>query len=384
MINPITPVRRPVAERLLPIVSARPTRALMRRLNAVTAWARFSNGPLRVGAADVTVLLDPQSRALLWYVLSETVSAIAVIGANDLPTAAALASIETLADGVRERLATAAPRPGPLTDGAEPPHIFVMEILTRDLLPFLGRWQSRVDAWRQSGRQAGDWPLLALCRGDLARTRDRLVERSWQLGMALGISGLERILPDRPVLAPVLIATDELVGAETAAAAPLDPALMQAGWQVYVEAATRLPRPELLAGPGALGEAIAALDTLADQVRDMLRAMPPPANAGAETIQAQAFKLLSEVLQPFLTEWRPRHRRFVAAERAETKWRRAEECRAALIATRNRCLPIIKTIGGEIGAPALPEAVIDPTSTEVVMSLQLPPPEIANTEIAGS
>ena len=67
----------------------------------------------------------------------------------------------------------------------------------------------------------------------------------------------------------------------------------------------------------------------------MLRAMPPPANAGAETIQAQAFKLLSEVLQPFLTEWRPRHRRFVAAERAEAKWRRAEECRAALIATRN-------------------------------------------------
>ena len=192
--------------------------------------------------------------------------------------------------------------------------------------------------------------------------------------MALGLSGLERILPERPVVAPVLIATDELVGAETAAAAPLDPALMQAGWQVYVEAATRLPRPELLAGPGALGEAISALDTLADQVRDMLRAMPPPANAGAETIQAQAFKLLSEVLQPFLTEWRPRHRRFVAAERAEAKWRRAEECRAALIATRNRCLPIIKTIGREIGAPALPESVTALTSTEDVIPLQLPPP----------
>jgi hypothetical protein len=373
MMNPITPVRRPVAERLLPIVSARPTRALMRRLNAVTAWARLSNRPLRLGAADVTAPLDPQSRALLWYVLSETVSAIAVIGGNDLPPAAALASIGTLADRVRERLATAAPRPGSLTDGAEPPHIFVMEILTRDLLPFLGRWQSRVDACHKSGRQAGDWPLLALFRADLARTRDRLVERSWQLGMALGLSGLERILPERPVVAPVLIATDAL-----------DPALMQAGWQVYIEAATRLPRPELLAGPGALGEAISALDTLADQVRDMLRAMPPPANVGAETIQAQAFKLLSEVLQPFLTEWRPRHRRFVAAERAEAKWRRAEECRAALIATRDRCLPIIKTIGREIGAPALPEPAIVPTSTEVIMPLQLPPPEMADTEIAGS
>jgi hypothetical protein len=94
--------------------------------------------------------------------------------------------------------------------------------------------------------------------------------------------------------------------------------------------------------------------------------------------------LLSEVLQPFLTEWRPRHRRFVAAERAEAKWRRAEECRAALIATRDRCLPIIKTIGREIGAPALPEPAIVPTSTEVIMPLQLPPPEMADTEIAGS
>ena len=93
MMNPITPVRRPAAERLLPIVSARPTRALMRRLNAVTAWARLSNRPLRLGAADLTAPLDPQSRALLWYVLSETVSAIAVIGGNDLPPAAALASI---------------------------------------------------------------------------------------------------------------------------------------------------------------------------------------------------------------------------------------------------------------------------------------------------
>ena len=111
MTNPIEPVRRPVAERLLPIVSARPTRALMRRLTAVAAWARFSNGPLRLGAADVTAPLDPQSRALLWYVLTETVSAIAVIGADDLPPAAALASIETLAERVRDRVATAAPRP---------------------------------------------------------------------------------------------------------------------------------------------------------------------------------------------------------------------------------------------------------------------------------
>ncbi len=162
MTNPIEPVRRPVAERLLPIVSARPTRALMRRLTAVAAWARLVNGPLRLGAADVVGTLDPQSHSLLWYVLTETVSAIAILGGANLPPATGLAAIATFAERLREEVATAAPRVTLLADGAEPPHIFVIEILTRDLLPFLGRWQSRVDAWSQSGRQAGDWPLLGL------------------------------------------------------------------------------------------------------------------------------------------------------------------------------------------------------------------------------
>ena len=94
----------------------------------------------------------------------------------------------------------------------------------------------------------------------------------------------------------------------------------------------------------------------------------------AETIQALAFKLLSEVLQPFLTEWRPRYRRFTASERAEAKWGRAAECRYALIATRARCLPIIKAIGDKIGAPALPEPGAAVLATEEEIPLQLPPP----------
>ncbi len=215
------------------------------------------------------------------------------------------------------------------------------------------------------------------CRGDLARTRDRLVERGWQLGMALGLAGLERLLPERPMVAPELIAADELVGAETMAPAPPDPASVQAGWHVYVEAVTRLPQPALLSGPGALGEAIAALDMLADRLRDTLKAMPPPASTGAETIQALAFKLLSEVLQPFLTEWRPRYQRFAASERAEAKWGRAAECRYGLVATRARCLPIIKAIGDKVGAPALPESAAALTSTEDEIPLQLPPPATA-------
>ncbi len=380
MMNPIEPARRPVAERLLPIVSAQPTRALLRRLGAVAAWARLRNGPLRLGAADVVAPLDPQSRALLWYVLTETVSAIAVLGADGLPPAAGLATIGTLAERVRDRVATAAPRPALLPDSAEPPQIFVIEMLTRDLLPFLGRWQARLDAWGQSGRQETKWPLLGLCRADLARTRERLVERGWQLGMALGLAGLERVLPERPMLAPELIAAAALTEADTAAPAPPDPALVQAGWQIYVEASTRLPLPELLSGPGALGAAIAAIDLLADQLRGILKAMPPPPTAAADTIQALAFKLLSEVVQPFLTEWRPRYSRFASSERAEAKWARAAECRYALIATRDRCLPIITAIGRSVGAPTLSEPTALATTSEEEIPLQLPPPKISRSD----
>lgn len=374
MTNPIEPVRRPVAERLLPIVSARPTRALMRRLTAVAAWARLANGPLRLGTADVVGTVDPQSRSLLWYVLTETISAIAVLGADDLPPATGLAAIGTLAKRVRDRVATAVPRTAALSDGAEPPHIFVIEILTRDLLPVVGRWQLRLEEWSQSGRQVDDWPLLGLCRADLARTRERLVERGWQLGIALRLADLERVLPERPTLAPELIAAVALSDADTAVPAAPDPAFMQAGWQIYVEASTRLPLPDLLSGPGALGEAIAALDILADRLREILKTMPPPPNAAADTIQALAFKLLSEALQPFLTEWRPRYRRFAGSERAEAKWGRAEECRTALIATRARCLPITNAIGHNVGAPALPEPGAAVLATEEERPLQLPPP----------
>jgi hypothetical protein len=374
MTNPIEPIRRPVTERLLPIVSARPTRALMRRLTAIAAWARLSTGPLRLGAADVVTPLDPQSRSLLWYVLTETVSAIAVLGAEDLPPEVGLTVIRTLAERVRDRVATAAPRPAALADLAAPPHMFVVEILTRDLLPFLGRWQPRLDAWSQSGLQAGGWPLLGLCRADLTRTRERLVERGWQLGIGLGLAGLERLLPERPIVVPELITADPLTEADTAATAPPDPASLQGGWHVYLEAFTRLPLPELLSGPGALGEAIAALDVLADRLREILKAMPPPPNGVAETIQALALKLLSEALQPFLTEWRPRYRRFTASERAEARWGRAAECRYALIATRARCLPIIKAIGDKVGAPALPEPGAAGLAAEEEIPLQLSPP----------
>ncbi len=173
----------------------------------------------------------------------------------------------------------------------------------------------------------------------------------------------------------MLIAADELAGAEAGADAPPDPASAQAGWRIYLEAAARLPRPAPASGPGMLGETIAALDALAGEIRAELKAMPPPApNGAADTVQRLAFALLSEHLQPFLTKWRPRYRKFAASQRPEAKWRRAEECRAALTETRENCLPTIRALGRKIGAPPLADFADPAAAVEAEVPLQLPAP----------
>jgi hypothetical protein len=375
MTNPIEPVRRPVVQRLLPIAATRPGRALARGVAAVAGWARLTNGALRLGGADVAASFDSQTRALLWHALTETISTIAALAGPDVAPEAGLAALETSADRVREQVAMHAPGAAMVFEGSEPPQIFVLEILTQDVQPCLARWLPRLEAWCQSGRRTADWALLPLCRNDLARTRERLVERGWQLGVALGLPGLDRLLPQRLAAVAALIAPDELAAAEAEATMAPDPMARQAGWRIYVEAAARLPAQEMRSAPGAIGEAIAAIETLAGEIRTALKAMPPPQPRGAaNTIQALGFELLTKGIQPFLSEWRPRYRRFSASERPEAKWRRADECRAALAASRARCLPTIGAIGRQIGAPPLPDFADPEAIAEEDAPLQLPPP----------
>lgn len=370
MTNPIGPVRRSVARRLPPVAAARTLHVLARGLSAVAAWARLGSGSLRLDEADVVAVLDRQGRALLWPVLSDTIATIGMLDAADAPVEAELATLAALADRVRENALTSPPPP----EGAEPAHFFVLEILIRDLQPCLARWQPRLEAWRDAGRPAAEWPLTRLCRTDLARTGERLVERAWQLGMGLGLSGLDRLLPARPAMTPALVASAELAAAEAAAASRPDPASLRAGWQIYVEAATRLPATAFASGPGAIGAAIGALDALAIEIGAVLKTMPPPRPNGApDTIARLAFCLLTESLQPFLAEWQPRYQRFAATGRPEAKWRRAEGCRTALAAARDRCLQQLRMLGVKIGAPPLPPSAAVAVE-EDEPPLQLPAP----------
>ena len=378
MTNPIEPVRKP-ASRRRPVALATSSvaagvGALRRGIAPVIAWARLTKGSLRLGAADAAVALDPQSRALLWHVLVETISAIGILSAADGSVEDALDALHMLADRTRTELAASPPR-GAALPGTEPPQIYVIEILHHDLQPCLGRWQTRLAKWRATRLREADWPLYRQCRDDLARTRERLVERAWQLGMALDLPGIERVLPERPAAVSALVSSPELAAAEAAAVAPPDAMTAKAGWQIYVEAATRIATRDLPGGPGVIGEAIASLDMLADAIRAALKAMPPPTLDGADdTIRALALSLLNDGVQPFLAKWRSRYRRFAESGRSEGKWGRAEACQAALTETHRRCLPIIRALGGKVGAPPLPEAKASAGPVEDEAPLQLPPP----------
>ncbi len=143
MTTPIEPGRRPATHRFLPAIATRPARALALGLASVAAWARLTNGSLRVGGDDAEVSLDPASRGLLWHLLVETISAIGVLAMTDGPVEDALAVLCALADGVRRALAATPPRAAALP-GAEAPQLFVLEILSHDLQPCLGRWQPRL------------------------------------------------------------------------------------------------------------------------------------------------------------------------------------------------------------------------------------------------
>jgi|GEM_PF-1712591 hypothetical protein len=374
MVNPIAPLRRRFATRL-PAQAALSARTVARGLAAVAVWARLSDRPLRVDGADAAAALDRRSRALLWPVLTDTIVAIGALAEDDPAPAAGLAAIETLGRRLHERLASAAPPAAALAGLSDPPHIFVLEMLCADVAPCIGRWQPRLAAWRKDRRDLRDWPLAAACRTDLRRTRARLVERAWQLGIALDLTGLERVLPPRPAAAPGLAEPIAEIGATGATA--IAPAIAAGGWQIYVEAASRLPPPEALPQPGALGEAIENLEALVDAVRTALKAMPaPPPDQGPTGVHRLALRLLSEGLLPFLAEWRPRYRRFRQRGRSETKWPRAEECRAALAATQARCLPLVEAIGKEIGVASLLDP-LSPAAGDAAAPRRLPPPDPA-------
>jgi hypothetical protein len=289
-------------------------RAMLRR-------ARVSDVTLKLGFSDVKVPFDPDGLQQLWRFFIEITSSVAsrALPPGEGSLEEALKSMYSLFERAHADLSARPPR-GTAPSGMVPAHAYVLSILNEDLRPCLTRWHVRLDAWKRTGLPEAAWPLRDICRGDLEITRQRTVERAWQLGAGLGIPNLDQLLPprlSRPEDIPAMATSEALAHAEITAGAARDDAL-KAGWHIYVETATRIATQELPPGAGLLGEAIGSLYVLFGEIRGGLKLIPPARSLGAPvSIEALAFRLLNEGLRPFLAEWHPRYEAFRALGRPE-------------------------------------------------------------------
>lgn len=303
------------------------------------------------GGGHVELAIDPDARQQLWRFFIEMASRIATqrLSPSEGLIGAALESLRSLFD--RARADIGAMRPiASVPGGGLPPHIYVLEILNDDLRLCLARWHPRLDEWKRTGLPEARWPLASVCRDDLEATRQRVIERAWQLGTVLGIPDLARILPDRPNLLPNFRTEDEIEVAEALYAAS---DLLKPAWHIYVEAVSRVTTQPLASGAGSLGEAIASLYALFGVARAELKEMPPArVDDPPDNIQQITLALVNEDLRPFLTEWHPKHALFQKSGKPETEWPEAEACRTALEAARQRCVARIREVAQRLNTQA--------------------------------
>jgi hypothetical protein len=331
-------------------------------VSSILLRARLSKVTLQLGGSGIDVTLDPDSAEELWRFFIQMVSRIATrpLAPGDGLIEEALTSLYTLFDRARADLGARPPR-GALLSGTVAPHIYVLDVLNEDLRPCTARWHGRFEIWKRTGRPESEWPLAQACRDDIEVTRQRTVERAWQLGESLGIAGLDRLLPPRPAAIPNFTAAAELQKLEADAGRPEGQDALKAGWRIYVETTTRIATQELPAGAGLLGEAIASLYTLTGKIRDELASLPPSSALAAPVgIAALGIRLINEGLRPFLAEWHPRYDAFKILGQPEASWDEADECRVALADARQRCLAIVAVLAQRIGVP-LPDGRAGPS-----------------------
>jgi hypothetical protein len=317
------------------------------------ARARIANVtlPLPTGGT-IQVALDPDAKRQLWRLFVEMASRVATrpLAPNEGLISAALGSLYTLFERARADLGTVPADPGVAGD-AVPPQVYVLRILNDDLRPCLARWHPYIEAWKTTGLAETAWPLAELCRGDIEATRQRVTERVWQLGDALGVTGLDRILPARPAAVADLASAAALAALEAGLAPPV---VLKTGWRIYVEVATRIATQPLPAGAGLLSEALDSLYALYGLIRTELKDMPPLRTSDPpHCVQHLAFELLNVTLRPFLAKWHPALAQFVKTGGSEENWDQADACRGELEVVRQACVAWLSRLAALIGAPAV-------------------------------
>ena len=305
--------------------------------------------------------LTPAERNFLWRFFVELSTRVSThsLGAQEGILREALKSLYDLYSVARSELSSAPPAALPLTDIAA--RAYVIQILNKYLRPFLSRWHPLLSAWEKTNLKETAWPLAQLCREDLATTRDRILWLTWDLGAALNVQGLAKILPPKPDRLGELL-PEAKVGAQAPNLSLLDNKHIKAGWRIFVECASRIATQQLETGTGVLREALNSLYKLFGTVRDELKTVGPipPMLAADETVESISFRLLNRHLRPFLAKWHPalmawEKQHHIEGEGSEAEWRDAANCRAELEELRSAMLKDVRLLGALIGIQHLDE-----------------------------
>jgi hypothetical protein len=317
--------------------------------------ARISSIKVKMaGVGEVEVGITVEERRLLWRFFIEFASRVATrqLTEDEGSIREALASLYGLFAIARGDLASHAPITRSLDDKISA-QTYVLRILNDELRPFLARWHPRLTAWEGTGMAEAAWPLARHCRTDLAITRGRILAQAWELGEALGLKQLDKILPPRPASGDIqeLTPPDQIRIAEDALQRTIDADRLKVGWRIFVETASRISTQPLHQEAGLLREALQSLYTLFGLIRDELKSMSPtpPTLGQSETIESVAFRLLNEHLRPFLALWHPRLIEWEKRDQPEDQWGDAAACREALETTRSFVAREVHLLGQIIG-----------------------------------
>jgi hypothetical protein len=318
--------------------------------------ARITGLKIKIpGVTDVEVTLSVGERTVLWRFFVELCSRVASRGLDREGglLREAMKSLHGLFAIARTDLASlppgAEPPKGLGRDGRAPVQSYVLGILNDHLRPFLTRWHPRLAAWEGFGLPEAAWPLAPLCRVDLEHTRQRILWEAWRLGRELRIAKLDRLLPDAPSLPPELLPDERIAEAERELAARLPPQRAQAGWRIFVEAATRISIQPLAPDTGLLREAMTSLHSLFNTARTELKALPPPMAAGG--LEEVTLDLINGTLRPFLAKWHPRLKRWESENpgKPEGDWPEATQCRAELDILRRDADGVLRRLAKLVG-----------------------------------
>jgi hypothetical protein len=254
----------------------------------------------------------------------------------------------------RGELASAPPAALPFTDISA--RAYVIDILNRELRPFLSRWHPLLSAWEKTNLPEAAWPLGPLCRDDLATTRDRILWVTWDLGAALNVQGLANILPQRPNVLGALVPAAEVLARDPKLPL-LDPDRIKVGWRIFVENASRISTQPLAAGvTRGVGFALQG-----DHPRRAQDCRPDPSAGCRRCDDRVDFVSCAHVhLRPFLADWHPKlqaweNQQAPDAKKPETEWPDADKCRAAIEQLRIAICNDLRLLGGLIGVQRLDE-----------------------------